>query len=101
MKTSAKKSMRIKNAVRLTDLKWLNLFNIEVVDFAGSDRKWQVASRRKEPKCTTGRFDKPDAVVIVPFHTGRGKIVITREYRVSLAGDEYGFPAVIRSKSMG
>jgi len=40
-------------------------------------------------------------VVIVPFHTGRGKIVITREYRVSLAGDEYGFPAVIRSKSMG
>ena len=93
MKTSAKKSIRIKNAVRLTDLKWLNLFNIEVVDFAGSDRKWQVASRRKEPKCTTGRFDKPDAVVIVPFHTGRGKIVITREYRVSLAGDEYGFPA--------
>lgn len=93
MKMVAKKSMRIKKAVRLTDLKWLNLFNIEVVDAAGNDRKWQVASRRKEPKCTTGHFDKPDAVVIVPFHTARGRIVITREYRVSLAGDEYGFPA--------
>ena len=93
MKASAKKSIRIKNAVKLTDLKWLNLFNIEVVDPVGNDRKWQVASRRKEPKCTTGRFDKPDAVVIVPFHTGRDKIVVTREYRVSLAGDEYGFPA--------
>ena len=33
IKTSAKKSMCIKKAVRLTDLKWLNLFNIEVVDF--------------------------------------------------------------------
>lgn len=93
MKMVAKKSMRIKKAVRLTDLKWLNLFNIEVVDAAGNDRKWQVASRRKEPKCTTGHFDKPDAVVIVPFHAARGRIVITREYRVSLAGDEYGFPA--------
>ncbi len=91
--TSAKKSLRINKAVRLTDLKWINLFNIEVVDFVGNDRKWQLASRRKEPKCTTGHFEKPDAVVIVPFHTGRGKIVITREYRVALAGDEYGFPA--------
>jgi len=91
--TSAKKSMRINKAVRLTNLKWINLFNIEVVDFVGNDRKWQLASRRKEPKCTTGRFEKPDAVVIVPFHTGREKIVIIREYRVALAGDEYGFPA--------
>jgi len=91
--TSAKKSMRINKAVRLTNLKWINLFNIEVVDFVGNDRKWQLASRRKEPKCTTGRFEKPDAVVIVPFHTGREKIVIIREYRVALAGEEYGFPA--------
>ncbi|MEJ2478461.1 MAG: NUDIX hydrolase [Desulfobacterales bacterium] len=93
IKTSTKKSMCVKKAVRLTDLKWLNLFNIEIVDFVGNDRKWQLASRRKQPKCTTGRFDIPDAVVIVPFHTGRDKIVITREYRVALAGDEYGFPA--------
>jgi ADP-ribose pyrophosphatase len=93
MKTSAKKALCIKKAVRLTDLKWLNLFNIEVVDTDGNDRKWQVVSRRKQPKCTTGHFDKPDAVVIVPFHAGHGKIVITREYRVALAGDEYGFPA--------
>ena len=35
----------------------------------------------------------PDAVVIVPFHTAEKKIVITKEYRVPLAGYEYGFPA--------
>jgi ADP-ribose pyrophosphatase len=41
----------------------------------------------------TGRYDRPDAVVIVPFHTGLEKIVLIREYRATLAGDQYGFPA--------
>ncbi len=85
--------MRIGNAVRLTDEKWLNLFNVELVDSEGGGRSWQIASRRREPKCVTGRFARPDAVVIVARHTGQDKIVITREYRVALAGDEYGFPA--------
>lgn len=87
------KKMRIGNAVRLTDEKWLNLFNVELVDSEGGGRSWQIASRRREPKCVTGRFARPDAVVIVARHTGQDKIVITREYRVALAGDEYGFPA--------
>lgn len=85
--------MRIGNAVRLTDEKWINLFKIELVDYTGTGRSWQIVSRRREPKSVTGRFDRPDAVVIVAWHAGQGKIVITREYRVALAGDEYGFPA--------
>jgi ADP-ribose pyrophosphatase len=85
--------MRIKDAVKLTDLKWLNLFNVEFIDSGGTERKWQIATREQQPKCVTGRYDRPDAVVIVPFHTGLEKIVMIREYRVSLAGDEYGFPA--------
>ncbi|MFZ0612233.1 MAG: NUDIX hydrolase [Desulfobacterales bacterium] len=85
--------MRIGNAVRLTDEKWINLFKIELVDSAGCGRNWQIASRQSEPKSVTGRFARPEAVVIVAWHTGQGKIVITREYRVALAGDEYGFPA--------
>ena len=40
-----------------------------------------------------GSYHRPDAVVIVPFHTVRNKMVITREYRVPLDGYEYGFPA--------
>ncbi|MFZ0134732.1 MAG: NUDIX hydrolase [Desulfobacterales bacterium] len=85
--------MRIRNAVRLTDEKWINLFKIDLVDSTGTGRGWQIVSRQREPKSITGRFDRPDAVVIVAWHTGHGKIVITREYRVALAGDEYGFPA--------
>ena len=35
----------------------------------------------------------PDAVVIVPYHITEKKLVVTKEYRVPLAGYEYGFPA--------
>jgi ADP-ribose pyrophosphatase len=85
--------MRIKGGEKLTDFKWLNLFNIHYVDSHDTERQWQVATRHKHPKCMTGQFAIPDAVVIVPFHIGRGKIVMTREFRVPLAGFEYGFPA--------
>jgi len=85
--------VEIKGAKKLTNLKWLNLFDVTYVDKNGRNNSWQIASRAQEPKCVTGRFTKPDAVVIVPFHTPENKIVITKEYRVPLADYEYGFPA--------
>ena len=85
--------MKILGAKKLTDLKWLNLFNVSYRDKSGRDKLWQVATRAGEPKCISGRFAEPDAVVIVPFHTSENKMVITREYRVALTDIEYGFPA--------
>ncbi len=85
--------MEIRSANKLTDLKWLNMFEVAYVDKNGRSRLWQIVSRAKEPKCVTGKFKVPDAVVIVPFHTTENKLVITREYRVPLADFEYGFPA--------
>ena len=85
--------MKIKISHKLTDLKWLNMFNIEYIDRNGEDKIWQVVSRKKKPKCVTGNYSKPDAVVIVAYHTSQEKIVITKEYRVPLADYEYGFPA--------
>ena len=83
----------IKQARKLTDEKWLNLFSVKYVAKTGEEKSWQLATRIKEPKCVTGRFDQPDAVVIVPFHKAKDKLVITREYRVPLNDYEYGFPA--------
>jgi ADP-ribose pyrophosphatase len=83
----------IKGCKKLTDEKWLNLFEVNYVAKNGGDRSWKIASRHKQPKCVTGRYDRPDAVVIVPFHTPTKKMVIIREYRVPLNGYEYGFPA--------
>jgi len=85
--------MEIRSANKLTDLKWLNMFEVAYVDKNGRSRLWKIVSRAKEPKCVTGKFKVPDAVVIVPFHTAENKLVVTREYRVPLADFEYGFPA--------
>lgn len=86
-------TMKIIRADKLTDLRWLNMFDVAYLDAAGHHRSWQMASRTPAPKCITGKFNMPDAVVIVPFHTTEKKVVITREYRVALADYEYGFPA--------
>ena len=83
----------IKASKKLTHQKWLNLFDVKYVAKTGDEKSWQLATRHKEPKCVTGRYDQPDAVVIVPFHKAKDKMVITREYRVPLSDYEYGFPA--------
>lgn len=83
----------IKGYRKLTAEKWLNLFEVRYVAKTGEEKSWKIASREKEPKCVTGRYLQPDAVVIVPFHTVKKKLVITREYRVPLKDYEYGFPA--------
>jgi len=84
---------RIVHGKKLTDQKWLNLYDITWADDDGRKRHWQLASRRPDAKCISGAFSRPDAVVIVPYHIGRRQMVVTREYRVPLADVEYGFPA--------
>ena len=85
--------MKIKGYRKLTDGKWLNLFDVDYVDDSGTNRNWRVVSRNSEPKCISGRFDKPDAVLMIPFHRIQKKLVVLREYRVTLDGFQYEFPA--------
>lgn len=85
--------MKIKDSRKLTAERWLNLFDVSYVAKNGAQKSWQLASRRKEPKCVTGAYSRPDAVVIVPFHTEHRKLVICREYRIPLNDYEFGFPA--------
>jgi ADP-ribose pyrophosphatase len=85
--------MEIKGFRKLTAERWLNLFEVSYVSRTGDKKFWQMASRQEAPKCIAGGFRRPDAVVIVPFHMAKNKMVIIREYRVTLNGYEYGFPA--------
>jgi len=85
--------LEIKGSRKLTAEKWLNLFKVSYISRTGDEKFWQMASRQKEPKCIAGGYRRPDAVVIVPFHIGENKMVVTREYRVPLNDYEYGFPA--------
>jgi ADP-ribose diphosphatase len=77
----------------LADADWLRLFRLHYRTKSGAERSWAMATRLAAPRCATGRFDRPDAVVIAGYHIGRSKIVVTREYRVALGDYEYGFPA--------
>jgi len=85
--------MKILRVDKLSDADWLNLFKV-AYQLPGRDpRSWLLASRQRAPRCVTGRFEAPDAVIIVAFHRRRAKLVVTREYRVPLGGYEVGFPA--------
>ncbi len=78
---------------KLTDEKWLNLYDIE---YRCRDMKqphhWLMCSRKKDPVADA---DRPDAVVIVAIvKTPDGpRLVVTKEFRAPLADYEVGFPA--------
>jgi len=85
--------MKIQNVEKITNCRHLNLYKISYINQNGIEKLWHIASRSDKPKCLTGKFDMPDAVVIVPFHKKKDKLVIIKEFRVPLGDYQYGFPA--------
>lgn len=77
---------------KLTDSRWLNLYEATYADKFGRQKHWTVASRKHRP---IAEADRADAVVIVPVveTPGGKKLVVTREFRVPIWDYEYGFPA--------
>jgi len=72
----------------------LGLYRLRYINREGTEDDWTLVSREKAgPKCMTGRLGTADAVVIVPYHRERERLVIIREFRVALGGFQYGFPA--------
>ncbi|MGD8251830.1 MAG: NUDIX hydrolase [Desulfobacterales bacterium] len=78
---------------RLMSQGHLSLFGTNYQDRLGSKKQWVFASRNDPPKLTSGRFDRPDAVVIAATHAERRAVVVIEEFRVPLGGYQYGFPA--------
>src|ERR1700679_571302 len=81
----------IRKVTKLTDYKWLNLFDVEYINRNGEVGHWTFASRKKNPVPGPGP-SVSDAVVIVPIHTS-GKLVTIREFRIPLGDYENAFPA--------
>ncbi len=90
--------MKIQNVEKITDCRHLNLYEISYINQNGTERLWQFTTRADQPKCVTGQFDMPDAVVIIPFYKKKDKLVIIKEFRVPLGGYQYGFPAGLVDK---
>jgi ADP-ribose pyrophosphatase len=78
--------------IKLTDRKWLNLYEVAYTAKDGSTHHWQMCSRKA---CPIADAAIPDAVVIVPIlPTPQGnRLVLTREFRIAINDFEYGFPA--------
>lgn len=86
-------SLKILETRKLTDLPHLNLFRARYEDRHGNSKGWIFASRQDPPRLVSGKWDLPDAVVIVPYHLTHRKLVIIEEFRVPLGTYQYGFPA--------
>ena len=82
--------MKVLSLEKQTDNKWLNLWKLR---HSNKDKEgtWLFASRRNPPEWENER--KPDAVIVVPLLANREEIVINRQFRPTVGGYEYDFPA--------
>ncbi len=85
--------MNIVEVKKISDCEHLNLFSIRYKDRLDHEKSWVFASRLEKPCVMEEKTITPDAVVIVPFHRDKKKLVIIKEFRVPLGGYQYGFPA--------
>jgi len=85
--------MNIKTVNKLTNKKHLNLFSVSYEDKKKTEKEWILASRSSKIDLKHKEIILPDAVVVVPYHIQQDKLVIIKEFRVALAGYQYGFPA--------
>jgi len=90
--------MNVKQVKKLTDFRWVNLFEANYEDKSGVERFWTFASRHPDPK---NKPENADAVIIIPLVKdvdAKYKIVMTKEYRVPIMDFEWGFPAGLIDK---
>ncbi len=83
---------------KLTDQKWINLFDVEYQRPPMTQpHHWLMCSRKDKP---VEDASVPDAVVIVPvLKTPDGnRLVLTKEFRVAIWDYEVGFPAGLIDK---
>ena len=77
---------------KLTDCKWLNLFEMVYRRKSGRERSWILCSRKSNPVADAS---KADAVFIAATVKSEGKVklVVTKEFRAAIWDYEYGFAA--------
>ena len=77
---------------KLTNQKWLNLYEVAYTSRDGSAHHWMLCSRKNRPIEQAGEPDAVYIAAIVPAPEGN-RLVMTKEFRVAIDDVEYGFPA--------
>ena len=87
---------RVKGIKKLTDNRFLNLYELDAQFRDGSQAPYYVASRRKSVdtlKALT-HDNHPDGVILYGVHgENRDKVVLIRQFRYPINGYVYEFPA--------
>lgn len=87
---------RVKGIKKLTDNRFLNLYELDASFRDGSSAPYYVASRRREPemlKAVTHDND-PDGVILCGIHgEAKDRVVLIRQFRYPINGYVYEFPA--------
>lgn len=87
---------RIHDVQKLTDKRFLNLYQLDVTHRDGTPGKYYVASRRdrREKLRALAHDTAPDGVVIFGVYgPEKDKVVLIRQYRYPVDGYVYEFPA--------
>lgn len=85
--------MKIIDSTVISQSKFVTLVAVTYEDRRGRTRHWHMVTRAERPKCITGRLQRADAAIIVPYHRRENKLAVIREFRVPVGGYQYGFPA--------
>ena len=87
---------KINNVKKLTDNKFVNLYGVDATSVHDTPVSYFVASRAKcveDLKLSTGE-NHPDGVLIYSIYgEQRDKVVLIRQYRYTIGGYIYEFPA--------
>lgn len=86
----------IKGITKLTDSRYLNMYELDVRNRKGRESKYFVASRAKsmEQMKLASRDEHPDGVIIYSLYgEKKDRVVLVRQYRYALNDYIYEFPA--------
>ena len=87
---------RINGIKKLTDNRYLNLYELDATFRDGSRAPYYVASRRKSTDSITAAShdNNPDGVILCGVYgEEKGRLVLIRQYRYPIDGYVYEFPA--------
>ena len=87
---------RIKGIRKLTDNRFLNLYELDATFRNGSHAPYYVASRRKNVESIKAvtHDNHPDGVILYGVHgESKDKVVLIRQFRYPIDGYVYEFPA--------
>ena len=87
---------KIHNINKMTDTPYVNLYYVQATSARGTPVSYYVASRARsisEMKLKTGK-NNPDGVIVYSIYgEKKDKVVLIRQYRYTLGGYVYEFPA--------